>query len=133
MLPALLPILGGLVGKIVDRVIPGDSEEARMKKLEIESGLIRELAQVNLKQLEINEVEARSTSLFKSGWRPTVAWMGVFALAFTYFKPLIDYVLVSLDLPPMTGFDPTTLTTILMSLLGLGGYRSYEKFKGLTK
>jgi hypothetical protein len=133
MLPALIPILGGLVSKVVDKVLPGDSEEARLRKLEIESSLISEIAKLNMKQLEINAIEAESKTFWKSGWRPTVAWMGVFALGFTYFQPFINWILLQLQLPPLEGFDPTALVTILMSLLGLGGYRTYEKFKGIAK
>ena len=131
MLQMLVPILGGLVSKVVDKVLPGDSEQTRLRKLEIESGLIQEIASVNLKQLEINAYEAKSENFWKSGWRPTVAWMGVFALGFTYFQPFINYVLGAAGLPLLEGFDPTALVTILMSLLGLGGYRTYEKFKGV--
>ena len=133
MIAALMPILGGLINKVVDKVIPGDSEETRLRKLEIESGLLHELSAINLKQLEINAEEAKSSSFWKSGWRPTVAWMGVFALGFTYLKPLIDYIFNLLGLPALEGFDPSALVTILMSLLGLGGFRTYEKFKGVDK
>lgn len=133
MFGTILSLLGPILGKVVDRVIPGDSEESRNIKLQIEAGIIKDLAAQNLAQLEINKIEAGSDNLFKSGWRPAVAWMGVFGLFYTTFSPLISYLLAFYDLPALPGFDTGELTTILMALLGLGGYRTFEKFKGITR
>jgi len=130
---SFIPLIGPIIEKIVDRVLPGDSEEARLRKIEIEAGIIKELSAMNLGQLEINKVEAASDSLFKSGWRPTVAWMGVFGLGWSIFNPLISYGLVSQGLDPLPTFQSNELITILMALLGMGGYRTYEKYKGIIR
>ena len=36
-------------------------------------------------------------------------------------------------IPPLPEFDMSSLMTVLMGMLGLGGLRTYEKQKGLTK
>jgi len=36
-------------------------------------------------------------------------------------------------LPDLPQFDMSSLLTVLMGMLGLGGMRSFEKMKGLTK
>lgn len=129
MLSTLLPLITPIIGKVLGKVLPGESEDIRLKRLEIEGELIKELSEANNKQLEINKVEASSDNLFKSGWRPTVAWMGVFGLGYTVFGPLVDYILQLAGLPTLPRFDSEELTAILMGLLGLGGYRTFEKIK----
>jgi hypothetical protein len=37
------------------------------------------------------------------------------------------------DMPPLPQFDMTSLMTVLMGMLGLGGLRTYEKKQGITK
>ena len=39
----------------------------------------------------------------------------------------------NLQHPPLPEFDMNSLMTVLLGMLGLGGMRSFEKFKGLTK
>ena len=65
------------------------------------------------------------------GWRPFVGWTCGIALCYHFvLQPFLVFLLYSfgyqVDLPQ---FDMTTLTTILMGMLGLGGLRSYEKVK----
>ena len=50
-------------------------------------------------------------------------------------QPLLVFVLtvLGLELPELPEFDMSTLLTTLGGLLGIGGLRSYEKTKGLTK
>jgi hypothetical protein len=38
-----------------------------------------------------------------------------------------------IDLPPLPEFDMASLMTVMMGMLGLGGLRTYEKQKGLSK
>ena len=42
-------------------------------------------------------------------------------------------VLIGMDIPELPSFDMGTLLTVLGGMLGIGGLRSYEKSKGLTK
>tara|TARA_R100000908_G_scaffold64377_1_gene48117 strand:+ start:2852 stop:3253 length:402 start_codon:yes stop_codon:yes gene_type:complete len=89
-----------------------------------------------LAQLEINKAEAASGSLFKGGWRPAVGWICAIAFAYHFvLQPIIIFVLtvVGVDIPTLPEFEMSTLLTVLGGLLGIGGLRSYEKTKGLTK
>jgi hypothetical protein len=86
-------------------------------------------------QTDINKEEAKSTSLFVSGWRPFVGWVSgsAFALHFLLI-PIANFILVANNHKEVVlAFDMQTLLTVLMGLLGLGGMRSYEKVKGVTK
>ena len=89
-----------------------------------------------LAQLAINKAEAASGSLFKGGWRPAVGWICAIAFAYHFvLQPIIIFVLtvVGIDIPTLPKFEMNTLLTVLGGLLGIGGLRSYEKTKGLTK
>jgi len=117
---------------------PGARLEATLKleQLAQEGNLAELQAEVQLLtgQIEINKIEAASDSLFKSGWRPAVGWVCVFGLAYTFVgRPLMVWVLLMLEInqvPP--ALDMGDLLTLLMGLLGLGGLRTVEKFKGVA-
>ena len=115
-----------LVGKIIDKVADNvdrftlDKEEKAMM-----------IAEINKAQLEVNKVEAGHTSRFVSGWRPFTGWICATALGYHYIlQPLLTFILYSfghvIELPV---FDMTTLTTVLLGMLGFGGMRSLEKVK----
>lgn len=81
-------------------------------------------------QNAINLEEAKSDSLFKSGWRPAVGWCGVFGISYTFiFQPFLAWASLNFHWisPPI--IDATVLMNLLFAILGLGAYRSYEKTK----
>ena len=87
-------------------------------------------------QLEINKVEAQHKSIFVSGWRPFIGWTCGIALCWHFvLQPVTLFVCtyIGLTIPELPSFDMGSLMTILGGLLGLGGLRTYEKQKGLTK
>ena len=87
-------------------------------------------------QLEINKVEAQHKSIFVSGWRPFIGWTCGIALCWHFvLQPVTLFVCtyIGLTIPTLPEFDMGSLLTILGGLLGLGGLRTYEKQKGLTK
>ena len=87
-------------------------------------------------QLEINKVEAQHKSIFVSGWRPFIGWTCGIALCWHFvLQPVTLFVCtyIGLTIPTLPEFDMGSLMTILGGLLGLGGLRTYEKQKGLTK
>ena len=134
MLTALIPSLLPLVGDILDRFFP-DKEKAEQAKREIESQLTEHLVNIDLAQLEVNKAEAKSRNVFIAGWRPFIGWTCGLALCWTYiFQPVAQFVLAQtghlIDLP---GLDMSTMMPVLLGMLGLGGLRTWEKHKGLTK
>ena len=67
---------------------------------------------------------------------PFVGWICGFALLYHFILcPLIIFVvtLSGAEIPPLPEFDMGSLMTVLLGMLGIGGLRSYEKTKGLTK
>ena len=66
----------GVIGKIIDRVIPDKEAQDKAKLALLEMQQRGELAQLDaalksdLGQMDINKQEAASSSLFVAGWRP---------------------------------------------------------------
>ena len=133
-----MSLLGQLIGpatEILDKVIVDKDQKAKMAH-ELATMADKHAQQALLAQLEINKAEAQSGSFFKGGWRPAVGW--ICALAFAYhfvLQPLILFLatLFGAELPQLPEFEMGTLLTVLGGMLGIGGLRSYEKQKGLTK
>ena len=134
---ALDPFTAGfdLIKTGLDKFFP-DADLELKGKLEAAASEINNSYQLQLSQLEINKVEAGSTSLFVSGWRPAIGWVcGVSLLYAALVEPIARFIATVLF--TYTGLFPiinTELTLqILLGLLGLAGMRSYEKSKGVTK
>ena len=92
--------------------------------------------QLALAQIEVNAAEAASGSLFKGGWRPCIGWICGIAFGYHFvLQPVIIFIvaLVGIEIPELPEFDMSTLLTVLGGMLGIGGLRTYEKQKGLTK
>jgi len=132
---SILTSLIGPVSSILDKVIPDKDMKARLAH-EIATMSDSHAQQALLAQLEINKAEAASGSVFKGGWRPFVGWVCGIALLYHFIlSPLIIFgvTLTGVDIPPIPEFDMGSLMTVLMGMLGLGGLRTYEKQKGITK
>ena len=132
---SLIASLIGPVSGILDKFVEDKDQKAALAH-EIATMSDNHAQQALLAQLEINKAEAASGSLFKGGWRPAVGWVCALAFAYHYLlQPLLIFILTAsgVDLPELPVFDMSTLLTVLGGLLGIGGLRSYEKTKGLTK
>tara|TARA_R100001126_G_scaffold85234_1_gene53700 strand:+ start:491 stop:892 length:402 start_codon:yes stop_codon:yes gene_type:complete len=131
-------ILSNLVGPVtglLDKFIEDKDQKAKLAH-EIATMGEKHAQQALLAQLEINKAEAASGSLFKGGWRPFVGWVCAVAFAYHFvLQPLLIFVFayIGLETPDLPKFDVGTLLPVLGGMLGIGGLRSYEKTKGLTK
>jgi|TARA_R100000781_G_scaffold31907_1_gene23333 hypothetical protein len=135
MIAALLPKLLPVVGDVVSRFLPEDKEAAAKAKREIEAELTKHLAQIDLAQLEINKNEAASRNVFIAGWRPFIGWSCGVALAWTYvITPVLHFILAQTgNLVELPAMDMSQMMPVLLGMLGLGGLRSFEKYKGISK
>ena len=121
--------------KLLDKVIEDKDQKAKLAH-ELATMADKLAHEQNLAQMAINKEEASSGSLFKGGWRPFVGW--VCGVAFCYHfivQPVIIFIiaLTGINIPDLPSFNMNTLLTVLGGLLGIGGLRTYEKQKGLTK
>ena len=121
--------------KLLDKVIEDKDQKAKLAH-ELATMADKLAHEQNLAQIQVNREEASSGSLFKGGWRPFVGW--VCGVAFCYHfivQPVIIFIiaLTGINIPDLPSFNMNTLLTVLGGLLGIGGLRTYEKQKGLTK
>tara|TARA_R100000149_G_C5856635_1_gene123724 strand:- start:759 stop:1166 length:408 start_codon:yes stop_codon:yes gene_type:complete len=135
MIPALLPAILPAVTDIVGRFLPENKEARAKAEREIQAKLTAHLAKIDLAQLDINKQEAAHRSIFVAGWRPFIGWSCGIALAWTYVvTPILQFALAQsghlIDLPAM---DVSQMMPVLMGMLGLGGLRTFEKFKNVSK
>ena len=120
---------------LLDKFIEDKDQKAALAH-EIATMSQKHAQELSLAQIEVNKAEAQSGSLFKGGWSPAVGW--VCAIAFLYHFLLKDIIIfvcafAGVDIPDLPEFDMSTLLTVLGGMLGIGGLRTYEKQKGLTK
>ena len=135
MLAALIPSLLPIIGDVIGRFLPEDKEAAAKAQQEIEQQLTTHLAQIDLAQLEINKVEASHRSIFIAGWRPMIGWTCGLALAYTYvIQPIAVFILGQTGhLIVLPTLSMSEMMPVLMGMLGLGGLRTFEKFKKVSK
>ena len=131
MIDTLIQPVAGLLDKFI-----ADKDQAAALAHEIATMSERHAQEVVLAQIEVNKAEAASGSIFVGGWRPFVGWTCGVALAYHFVgQPVIMFAvaMLGLDLPTLPEFDMASLLTVLMGMLGLGGLRTFEKFKGVAK
>ncbi len=86
-------------------------------------------------QLDINKEQAKHPSIFVSGARPAIMWVCCLGLLWQFFiQPIVTYVAVLFNpnFVPLN-LEMEGLVTLVMSLLGLGAMRSFEKSKGIAR
>ena len=123
-----------LVKTGLDKFFP-DADTELKGKLEAAARQINNDYQLQLAQLDINKVEASSSSLFVSGWRPAIGWVCGFSLCYAAIIEPIARFIASVIFAYVGAFpviDTDITLQILMGLLGLAGMRSFEKHKGVS-
>lgn len=136
IISAILPI----VNKVLD-FIPDPQKKAEMQlKLTEELNrhseeLLKAMSMVDSKQIDVNIEEAKSSSLFVSGWRPGIAW--VCGLAFTWayvLQPIVVFIFAASGHPikDLPDINLGEMMPVLLGILGLGGLRTWEKKAGVA-
>jgi hypothetical protein len=104
-------------------------------KQKLEHELQMELQKANIAQIQVNQEQAKHSSLFVSGARPAIMWVCCLGLLWSFFiAPIMNWFLFIYDSSiPLPEINTEGLLTLTLSLLGLGGYRSWEKMKGVAR
>jgi len=134
----MLGILSSLVpavSNVLDKVVEDKDQKAKLAH-EIATLAEKQAHEAAMAQVEVNKAEAQHKSIFVAGWRPFIGWTCGVALAYHFiFAPFIVFGVAwsGAEIPEIPAFDMDSLMTVLLGMLGLGGMRSFEKAKGLTK
>lgn len=104
-------------------------------KQKLEHELQIEFQKANIAQIQVNQEQAKHSSLFVSGARPAIMWVCCLGLLWSFFlAPILNWFLFLYDSSiPLPEINTDGLLTLTLSLLGLGGFRSYEKLRGVAR
>jgi Holin of 3TMs, for gene-transfer release len=129
----IAPILD-IGSKLIDRIFPDKAkqDEAKLKLLELQQA--GEFKAIELEytamaqQAAVNLKEAESGSWWVSGWRPYIGWVCGTGVGYqVILRPLL--ISCGVPAPPV---DVAVIIELLVAMLGLGGLRTAEKFKGVA-
>ena len=128
------------VGGVVDGVMSGldnlftSDEERDTARLKMQV----ELQKPHLMQAMTNIHEAQHPNWLVAGWRPSLGWLCVILLAYAWVGR--DFIIIGLSLADqaetiklLPTVNPSELMTLVISMLGLGGLRTYEKITGKAR
>lgn len=128
---AAIKIRQAIKGKELDPVVLADLEKTA---LSLEAAAAQG-------QMEINLEEARSEQWWKAGWRPNIGWACGSAIWYTYFiQPFLSFgiqvaawwrMAEGAPFPALPILNMTDVMTLVLSLLGMAGLRTYEKKNGV--
>jgi hypothetical protein len=126
---ALLNIGNTLINKLFPD--PAQAAQAQLALLKMQQD--GELAAIS-GQMEINKIEAGSSSVFVAGWRPFAGWVCGIGLAYVSIIEPVARLVATLvgytgDFPAI---DTTLTMQVLLGMLGMGGLRTLDKIKGVA-
>ena len=130
----MLQTLIGPVASLLEKFIPDKDLRSRLSH-EIATMAEKNAHEQIKAQLDINKTEAQHNSLFVSGWRPAVGWTCCLGMAANFLIiPMTNFALAlassNISIPLI---DLETMLPVLLGMLGLGGMRSFEKSKGVSR
>lgn len=130
MLQALIGPVTGLLDKFIE-----DKDQKNKLAHEIATMADKHSHEIAKSQIEVNKEEAKSRHWWIAGWRPACGWICTLAMGYHFIiQPFLLFFLALFGLKmEIPAFDMETLMTVLLGMLGLGGLRSFEKHKKLTK
>ena len=130
MLTALIGPESNLLGKFIE-----DKDVKNKLSHELATLAERHAQELAKSQIEANTQQAKHPSLFVAGARPAIMWICALGLLTQFFiMPIAEWA-TAIWLPDVLLPELNTgeLMTLTLSLLGLGGMRSFEKSKGVAR
>tara|TARA_Y100000996_G_scaffold401904_1_gene373304 strand:- start:147 stop:554 length:408 start_codon:yes stop_codon:yes gene_type:complete len=120
----------GVAGKVLDKFV-----EDKDLKTKLEAELKSQIVSLDLAQAQANTEQAKHPSVFIAGARPAIMWICAFGLGWQFvFQPIAIWIVaVSGSAIILPDIQTEGLLTLTLSLLGLGGMRSFEKSKGIQR
>tara|TARA_R110001606_G_scaffold199387_2_gene347076 strand:- start:4852 stop:5262 length:411 start_codon:yes stop_codon:yes gene_type:complete len=132
-----LTIISSLIGPVSDLLSKFVVDKDKRAELahEIATMATKQAHQQVLAQIEVNKNEAASKNLFVSGWRPFIGWVCGIGMCTNFLMvPFANFALaVSDSLYTVPMIDLSTMMPVLLGMLGLGGLRTVEKLKGVSR
>ena len=130
MLTALIGPVTNLVGKFIE-----DKDKKNELAHQLSTMAERHAQELAKGQIAANTEQAKHPSLFVAGARPAIMWICALGLLTQFFVMPIAEWATAIWMPEITlpSLKTGELMTLTLSLLGLGGMRSFEKSKGVAR
>ena len=130
MIQALIGPVSTLVGKFIE-----DKDQKNKLAHDLATLADKHAQELAKGQIEANTQQAKHPSLFVAGARPAIMWIYALGLLTQFFiMPIAEWA-TAIWMPEVLLPELNTgeLMTLTLSLLGLGGMRSFEKSKGVAR
>ena len=120
----------GVAGKVLDKFVQDKDLKAKL-----DAELRSQLINLDALQAQANIEQAKHPSIFVSGARPAIMWICAFALGWQFiFAPILSWALIVwYPVVTLPSLETGELTSLVLALLGLGGMRTAEKWKGVAR
>ena len=137
-------VLGKLFGGDTVKAVAGvidDLHTSEEEKLQLKNRFAEIQAKLKSKQMDINLADAQSraggiSGFMQRSWRPMIGMSCALAIFWEFVvKQFLEFILASFSIQtlPLPSFDMSVLMPLVMSLLGMGALRTFEKTKGVAK
>ena len=130
MIQALIGPVTSLVGKFIK-----DKDQKNKLAHDLATMAEKHALQLAKGQIAANAEQAKHPSIFVAGARPAIMWICALGLLTQFFiMPIAEWI-TAIWMPEVTlpSLKTGELMTLTLSLLGLGGMRSFEKSKGVAR
>lgn len=133
----MIQALIGPVTGLLDKFIEDKDQKARLAH-DIATMSEKHMAEAMALNAQANIESAKSSSLFVAGARPAIMWVCCLGLLVNFFlMPIAEWAVAVYSpetvLPDLKALQSGELMTLTLSLLGLGGLRTWEKSKGVAR
>lgn len=131
--------IAGVVN-IINKFIPDPNAKLQAQQqveqhlYELQIAALKADSDIAQGQLDVNKTEASNPSTFVSGWRPFIGWVCGVAFAGQFVvapMAVFIYVLTGHTAPALPTMDWETMMPVLLGMLGLGGFRTFERVQGV--
>jgi len=134
------------VGGVLDKTITDKNSRAKAQEdieaaaQAMQTNIVQGIINNAQAQVVVNKVEAASASVFVAGWRPAIGWICGAAMAWQYvLEPMATWAITVAQgiwvftIPTLPVLDTSQMMTVLLGMLGLGGLRTYERVKDVSR
>ena len=123
MMMNMLSNLVGPVTGLLDKFIE-DKDQKNKLAHEIATMAEKQSHEVIMAQIEVLKADAKG-NWFQASWRPLIGWISGLSLGINYMvSPICAG--FGVDIPQA---DMSVMMPLMFGMLGIGGMRSFEKFK----
>ena len=120
----------GVAGKVLDKFV-----EDKDLKTKLEAELKQQMISLDLAQPQANIEQAKHPSIFVAGARPAIMWICALGLGWQFIlAPISSWIILTwYPMVTLPMLETGELTSLVLALLGLGGMRTAEKWKGVQR